>query len=103
MTAVAFDTSTHTSVIRIGVVDVRSNAAGVGIVGQPELCRRSDAVHKQLAHTTAYRRGPGVMAGWGGPKRVGRWGGRPSMAPSFLRAAQPGDREREGWQGGAYR
>jgi len=56
------------------VVGVRSDAAGVRVVGQPALCRRAAAVDRRLADTTAHRRGSGVVAGWGGPKKAERWG-----------------------------
>jgi len=72
MTAVVVDASTHTSVVRIGVVGVRSEAAGPRMAGQPALCQNAAAVHKRLADNTAHRRSAGVMAGWGGPERAGR-------------------------------
>jgi len=71
MTAVVADASTNTSVVRIGVVGVRSKSAGVRREGQPVWCRRPAAVIERPANTPARRMGAGVIAGSGGPESAG--------------------------------
>jgi len=83
MTGVVVDTSKHTSVARIDAVGVRSDAVGPRMERQPAFFRRAAAVHKPLADATAHRRGAGVTAGWGGPRRAGQWERAP--VHSFVR------------------
>jgi len=82
------------------VVGVRSDVSGVRMVGQPAFSRRAAAVHKRLADTTAHRRGFGVVAGLGGPKRAGRWGGAPvhgAVLRESSTAGGPGAGRVAGW------
>jgi len=100
MTAIVVDTSTHTSAVRIGVVRVKADAAGVRMVEPPSLCWREAAVQKRLADTTTHRRGPGRAAGLGVPKRAGLWGGAPvnsAILSVNITAGGPGAGRVAGW------
>jgi len=75
MTPLVVDASTNTSVVRISVAGVGSEAAGMRRSGQPVLCRKPAAVHERPANTPVRRTRAGVITGRAGTKtREKVWG-----------------------------